>query len=35
MATNFGTKIAVTVFVCMAIGYGGCLSGRPRKCRYG
>jgi len=38
MATNFGTKIA-TNWLCVddidyAIGYGGCLSGRPTECRY-
>jgi len=37
MATNFGSKIAITFFVNnsdQAIGYGGGLSGRPTKCRY-
>ena len=38
MATNFGTKIAISWF-CVndsdyAIGYGGSLSGRPTECTY-
>jgi len=39
IATNFGTKIAITSFVMCttatkAIGYGGSLSGQPTECRY-
>ena len=37
-ATNFGTKIAITGFVCMIatrqLVIEGSLSGRPTKCRY-